>query len=66
MYRDIEGIVKINGALSAPFKVQRGVRQGCLSGMLYSLPIEALLHNVRLNLSDVCFPGSKASDLLIT
>ncbi|KAJ3599519.1 hypothetical protein NHX12_033478 [Muraenolepis orangiensis] len=52
LYRDIESMVKINGGLSAPFKVQRGVRQGCiLSGMLYSLAIEPLLHNLRRKLA---------------
>ncbi|KAI3354591.1 hypothetical protein L3Q82_019096, partial [Scortum barcoo] len=38
--------------------VQRGVRQGCsLSGMLYSLAIEPLLHKLRKDLCGVCFPG---------
>ena len=41
LYQDIESVLKINGGLSAPFKVHRGVRQGCLlSGMLYALSIE--------------------------
>lgn len=40
--------MKINGVLSGPFSVLRGVRQGCsLSGMLYSLAIEPLLHKLR-------------------
>lgn len=35
LYRDIESVLKINGGLSALFKVERGVRQGCaLSVML--------------------------------
>ena len=39
--------VKINGSLCKPFKTERGIRQGCsMSGMLYSLSIEAMLHNV--------------------
>ncbi|KAK3568799.1 hypothetical protein QTP86_017407, partial [Hemibagrus guttatus] len=33
LYQDVESVLKINGGLSAPFKVQRGIRQGCsLSG----------------------------------
>lgn len=33
--------------LSAPFKVKRGVRQGChFSGMLYSLAVEPLLQKL--------------------
>ena len=48
LYQDIESVLKINGGLSAPFKVHRGVRQGCsLSGMLYSLSIEPLLCKIR-------------------
>lgn len=58
LYNDIESILKINGGLSAPFKVQRGVRQGCsLSGMLYSLAIEPLLSRLRRSLSGVTLPG---------
>ncbi len=44
LYRSIESMIKINGGLSAPFKITRGIRQGCaLSGMLYALAIEPLL-----------------------
>ena len=58
LYRNIESMLKINGGLSAPFKVQRCVRQGCsLSGMLYSLAIEPLLHRLRKELSGIVFPG---------
>ncbi|XP_035854989.1 protein NLRC3-like [Sander lucioperca] len=49
--RDIVSILKVNGGLAAPFNVQRGVRQGSsLSGMLYSLAIEPLLHKFRKEL----------------
>ncbi|XP_044227204.1 uncharacterized protein LOC122995885 [Thunnus albacares] len=62
LYSDIASVVKINGGLSAPFSVQRGVRQGCsLSGMLYSLAIEPLLHKLRNDLTGVCFPDCDAS-----
>lgn len=48
LYQDTESLLKINGGLSAPFKVSRGIRQGCaLSGMLYSLSIEPLLNSLR-------------------
>ena len=48
----------INGGLRAPFKVGRGVRQGCsLPGMLYSMAIEPLLHKLRRHLSGINLPG---------
>ncbi|KAI3351100.1 hypothetical protein L3Q82_005669 [Scortum barcoo] len=68
LYHDVASILKINGGLAAPFTVQRGVRQGCsLSGMLYSLAIEPLLHKakkgtVRLAVVDpplICSHGSR-------
>lgn len=31
LYRDIESLLKINGGLSAPFKVQRGIGHGVFS-----------------------------------
>ncbi len=47
LYSDIASVLKINGGLSAPFNIERGVRQGCcLSGMLYSIAIEPLLHQL--------------------
>ena len=61
-YTDIASVLKINGGLSAPFNIQRGVRQGCsLSGMLYSLAIEPLLHKLREVLKGVCFPQCSVS-----
>lgn len=54
MYCDIESLLKVNGGLGAPFKVERGIRQGCsLSGILYALAIEPLLHKLRNVLSGV-------------
>ncbi|TWW71277.1 Transposon TX1 uncharacterized 149 kDa protein ORF 2 [Takifugu flavidus] len=50
LYRDIESVLKFNGGLCAPFRVHRGVRQGCaLSGMLYALSLEPLLIKIREN-----------------
>ena len=61
LYGDIESVLKINGGLSAPFKVGRGVRQGCpLSGMLYSLALEPFLHKLRTRLSGFNLPGSNS------
>ena len=65
LYCDAESILKINGGLCSPFKVLRGVRQGCaLSGMLYSLAIEPLLHKLRMLISGFTVPCSDSKLLL--
>ncbi|KAK7887032.1 hypothetical protein WMY93_026653 [Mugilogobius chulae] len=47
------------GGLSRPVPVQRGIRQGCpLSGMLYALAIEPLLHNLRGSLRGFTVEGN--------
>lgn len=57
LYSDVESILKVNGGLCTPFKVFRGVRQGCpLSGMLYSLAIEPFLEQVRKNVQGFSVP----------
>ena len=57
MYEDAESVLKINGELSRPFKVCRGIRQGCsMSGMLYAISIEPLLHKIRSCISGVVVP----------
>jgi len=54
LYNDIESLLKVNGGLCAPFRVCRGVRQGCsLSGILYTLAIEPLLNKLRRVLEGV-------------
>lgn len=54
IYGDIESVLKVNGGLSAPFKVCRGIRQGCsLSGMLYAIAIEPLLNSIRSRIEGV-------------
>ena len=48
LYADAQCILKVNNDLCAPFDFSRGIRQGCpLSGSLYALSIEPLLHFVR-------------------
>jgi len=59
LYQDIESVLKINGSLCAPFKVKRGIRQGCaLSGMLYALAIEPLLVKIRNSIEGWSIPHS--------
>ncbi|KAJ4946628.1 hypothetical protein JOQ06_024291, partial [Pogonophryne albipinna] len=54
----IESVLKFNGGLCAPFRVCRGVRQGCaLSGMLYALSLEPLLNKIRSKLQGLFLPG---------
>lgn len=61
LYCNVESVLKINGALCAPFSVKRGVRQGCsLSGMLYALAIEPLLCQLRSKLSGFIVPSCDA------
>lgn len=59
LYQYIESVLKINGGLCTPFKVQRGIRQGCaLSGMLYALAIEPLLVKIRNSIEGWSIPHS--------
>ncbi|KAK3508573.1 hypothetical protein QTP70_032908, partial [Hemibagrus guttatus] len=62
LYCEIESVLKVNGGLCAPFRVYRGIRQGCsLSGMLYSLAIEPLLNKLRSHLSGFNISHTNAS-----
>ncbi len=57
MYCEIESVIKINGSLCTPFKVQTGARQGCaMSGILYVLAIEPLLFRLRNMLKGLTSP----------
>ena len=48
LYNDAEGLIKVCGSLTAPFPIEKGIRQGCpLSGLLYSIAIEPFLHLLR-------------------
>lgn len=52
LYADASCMIKIDGGLSQPLSVQRGIRQGCpLSGQLYALAIEPLLSCLRARLT---------------
>ena len=53
MYFNTESIVKVGGSLTSPFPFEKGIRQGCpLSGLLFSIAIEPLLHTLRNTLND--------------
>jgi hypothetical protein len=48
LYNDAETVVIINGDISKPFKVKRGVRQGDpLSCLLFNMVIESLAQSIR-------------------
>lgn len=50
LYTDIRSHIKSNGHMSAAFKLEQGVRQGCcLSALLYILVSETLAENIRKN-----------------
>jgi hypothetical protein len=54
LYSEVESVLKVNGGLSAPFSIGRGIRQGCsVSGMLYSIAIEPLLCRLRKEMRGV-------------
>ncbi|KAL7824332.1 hypothetical protein AOLI_G00329740 [Acnodon oligacanthus] len=57
LFQDVESVLKINGGLSAPFRAERGIRQGCaLSGMLYCLAIEPLLNRLHSKIEGFALP----------
>ena len=61
LYTDVQSTVKVQSTLTAPLPFERGIRQGCpLSGLLYSIAIEPLLHTIRRNLQNygMSLPGS--------
>ncbi|KAJ3588687.1 hypothetical protein NHX12_009541 [Muraenolepis orangiensis] len=65
LYNKIESVLKFNGGLCAPFRVCRGVRQGCaLSGMLYALSLEPLLNKIRSKLQGLFLPGLNGNMVL--
>ena len=62
LYEDIESVLKINGGLCNPCKAERGIRPGCaMSGMLYSLSIEPMLHNVCVFIDGLFLPDISAN-----
>lgn len=65
LYHEVESVLKLNGVLCAPFRVCSGVRQGCaLSGMLYTLSLEPILHKIHSSLCDLVLPGFSGSIIL--
>ena len=75
LYSNASACIKINGYLSAPISLRRGVRQGCpLSSLLYVMVIEILALQLRANPQYVGFTvgGEKiislhyADDAIIT
>ncbi|KYO21371.1 hypothetical protein Y1Q_0001599 [Alligator mississippiensis] len=57
LYHDASSLLKVNSVLCSPFPVHCGIHQGCpLSGMLYALAIELLLHAQRCHLTSLALP----------
>jgi len=55
LYTNVYSLLKINNSLTSPFQFRRGIRQGCsLSGQLYAICLEPLLHKLR---SSECLKG---------
>ena len=67
IYTDISSCVKVNGHISEPFTLSRGVRQGCsLSALLYVLIAETFACLVRSdpNIKGIPLPGSSESSVI--
>lgn len=63
LYNEIYSMLKINGSLTRPFPVTRGIRQGCpLSGLLYAISIEPLLVSLRRQLNGFNIPNAPSVD----
>ena len=74
LYSEVESVLKVNGGLSPPFSIGRGIQQGCsVSGMLYSIAIEPLLCRPRKEMRGVrvvdgiapYFPSAYADDVIV-
>ena len=67
LYESAETVIIINGVISAPFQVSRGVRQGDpLSCLLFNIAIEPLANLLRKNESLTGFTIPGASEKLTT
>ena len=50
MYNDIKGCILNNGWVSGPFKIYRGIRQGCpISALLFVITVELMAIRLRKN-----------------
>jgi len=65
LYSQIRSSVLVNGYVSTPFRLTRGVRQGCpLSPLLYVISIEVLAANLRAHPDIVDLRLPRSSGLL--
>ena len=65
LYAAADCLVKVNGAVLAPFHFGRGVRQGCpMSGQLYSVCVEPFLCLLRRRLTGLALPGPRVEVIL--
>jgi hypothetical protein len=66
LYKNNQSLLKIGEYLSAPFPLQRGIRQGDpLSGLLFSISLEPFLHFLRRQLACSAFHSPLTSYPLI-
>ena len=66
LYKNPQSKLLVNYTLSEPFSLTRSIRQGCsLSPLLYILPLEPLLENIRQNTTGIYLPGAGRAKLSV-
>lgn len=66
LYNNAESCVSNNGWVSEPFKIKRGIRQGCpLSALLFLLVVEILAEKIRSNKENAIEIKSKSKSKFI-
>ena len=69
MYKNARSRIKINGAITDPFPLERSVRQGCpLTAVLYSLTAESLAEMIKKDkeIEGIKLPNGGESNMLMT
>lgn len=67
LYNDATCFIRVGSHLTAPFKIGRGIRQGCpLSGQLFALTIEPFLQQCRTRMQGFVLPCKEERKLVVS